>query len=97
MKPFARGSRAVLLASTLAGCAGPPQARPGQVLGYGTPGVESHLLPGEAHTLEELQARCRAMPISAVPPAPQSLAAACDQLHRIEFNQPGNTIGPARR
>lgn len=94
MTPSAWGSRAVLLAATLAGCAGPPQAAPGQVLGYGTSGVESYLPPGEARTLADLQARCRATAASA---APQTFDAACDQLRRTELNQPGNTVGPARR
>jgi len=88
----------MLTVAVLAGCAGPPQAAPGQVLGYGTPGVESYVVPGEGRTLAELQARCQAVPASAGPPPPlQSLAAACDQLHRTAFNQPGNTVGPARR
>lgn len=85
---------AMLLATAVAGCAQPPQAAPGQVLGYGTPGVESYLSPAEARTLADLQARCRS---TAAPATPQTFGAACDQLHRTEFNQPGNTVGPARR
>ena len=97
MKLSACGSCAVLIVAALTGCAGPPRAVPGQVLGYGTPGVESYVAPGDGRTLAELQARCQAVPAFGGPPPPQSLAAACDQLRRTEFNQPGNTVGRARR
>ncbi|MBE7158798.1 MAG: hypothetical protein INR62_10280 [Rhodospirillales bacterium] len=83
---------ALLFGATLAGCAGPPTAQPSQVLGHGTPGVESYGLPGRTATLADLQDRCRAVPDTPDPPRPQTLAAACDQLRRTLHNQPGSAL-----
>ena len=86
----------LLAAATLAACAAPPpRAAPGKLLGYGTPGVESHLQPGQGDNLQALLARCQgvAEPVG-VAPGRQTLEAACDQLHRTMHNQPGNSAGP---
>lgn len=77
----------------LAACAGPaPVGRTG-LLGVGTPGVEAYTGANEPTTLQELVNRCQQVPkpINATIPR-QSLEAACDQLHRTMYNQPGNTV-----
>ena len=92
MTKLARAA-AMVLGALVAGCAAPPAAPPGTILGYGTPGVSSYVPAGEASDLNALMARCRQVPSDPAPP-PQTLAAACDQLRRTARNQPGNTVPP---
>lgn len=91
-------SRSLLLATlSLTACAGPPRAAPGSMLGYGTPGVESYVPPEQGGSLDALLARCQGVTApAALPPRPQTLEAACDQLHRTVRNQPGNAVQIAR-
>jgi len=97
MSGVSRGSLAALLAAaSLAACAGPPPVPANGILGYGTPGVSSYPNAGQGDSLGSLMERCRTVPASAGPPRPQSLEAACDQLHRTVRNQPGNSVDPAR-
>ena len=83
---------AVLSVIALTGCAQAPQVQPGQVLGYGTPGVSTYLPADEATTAQALLDRCRTTYPPVPNPTPQTFEAACDQLRRTARNQPGNTV-----
>jgi hypothetical protein len=97
MSGVSRGFLAALLAAALlTAYAGPPSVPANGILGYGTLGVSSYLNAGQGDSLGSLMERCRTVSASAGLPRPQSLEAACDQLHRTARNQPGNSIGPAR-
>jgi len=79
----------------LAACGRPPQAAPGAILGYGTPGVSSYVPAVDADSLQALLDRCRQVPDIHRSPRPQTIEAACDQLQRTRRNQPGNTVAAA--
>ena len=82
---------ALLAAAALAACAERQPATQSGLLGVGTPGVASHMPTEEPTSVQALLERCGPMsPESGPPPAPQSFAAACDELHRTLHNQPGN-------
>lgn len=83
----------VLASVLLNACAGPPTVPAGGMLGYGTPGVSSHLRDGAGETVQALLERCRTVPAATSASAPQTLEAACDQLRRTSRNQPGNALG----
>lgn len=96
LNKFARHLRvvpALLTVSALAACAGDQSAARPDLRGVGTPSVASHMTAEQATDLQALLERCRQVPWqSSTPPRPQTVEAACDELHRTVRNQPGNSV-----
>lgn len=81
---------------TLGACSGPPVAKTGQVLGYGTPGVSNYVKDDQDISLQAQLERYDQVQHAGAASQTEGLPAACGQLQRTVRNQPGNTVQPAR-
>lgn len=84
---------ALLSVTALVACAGAQPTASSNLLGVGTPGVASYMPAEQATDLQALLEQCRQVQRqSSTPPQPQTMEAACEELHRTVRNQPGNSV-----
>lgn len=79
----------------LAACNAAPSQKPAGMLGFGTPAVSAYAPDGDAPSLRAQLERCERVPQASSAGETQGLPAACDQLRRTVWNQPGNSVQPS--